>query len=108
METINVTVTYPMVGDHTPEKWADIVLGFHLQEQDILEYKFITAEGIDVRFAFKMEVPSEITVAELCVSTYNFIEYMLGERDFTVNDLSILTHQKTRSFMVHSHGKSTA
>lgn len=108
MEIINTTVVYPIVGYDAPKDWCDIVLGFYEDEGDILEYKFLDAAGLDVTFSFKQEVPSEISVAELIVSVYDFLNAMLAEPDFVVKDISILSPDRDESFEVHANGQSVA
>lgn len=108
MELINTTVVYPMAGDNTPKDWCDMVLGYHEKEGDILSYQYVDVDGIRVTFSFKHEVPSEITVAEMIISVYDFINYMIGESDFTVKDISILSPDCHASFEVHRNGRSVA
>lgn len=95
MEIIHTTVTYPMMGDHIPEDWTDIVLGHHENEGDILEYQYMDstylAHGLqNVKFSFKMEVPSDTTIEQLVTNMIEFITYMIGEADFVVDNMSIL------------------
>ncbi len=108
MEIINTTVVWPMVGDNTPQTWCDIVLGFHEKEGDLLSYKYLDVDGLNVTFSFKHEVPSTITVAEMIVSVYDLVEYMIGEKDFTIKDVAILSPDRDESFSVHHDGKSVA
>lgn len=59
---VQIEATYLMYGDLKPEPWADVVLGYHKEAGDILDYKFIGSEtrswGIEkVRFYITIEVP---------------------------------------------------
>jgi hypothetical protein len=78
-----------MIGDHTPEKWCDIVFGYHKNAGDLTNYRFLGENGIDVVFTIDMTIDQlgltpDHSIADSSNSMYNLLGGWINDSDHEI------------------------